>query len=178
MYYVSNGLVGWPPVGGWIHHVGLMSAEIISRNGITNGRPQAYNNLDIKQIHFNFFHKKPWVVEIWKSSEGERKSHKYHLNWSPDPIPVWRAQGPALQCTPHWYMGGNKRFFWLSRRNYSLATVALDIDGWDSLAQTILMLELESEFAIRFTAAELLNFNNVSEIVEAIFSHQLETVHT
>ena len=54
----------------------------------------------------------------------------------------------------------------------SLETVALDINGWDSLAHTIFMLELESEFAIKFTAAEALNFNNLSEIVEAVFSHK------
>ena len=59
-----------------------------------------------------------------------------------------------------------------------LETVALDIDGWDSLAHAILMLELESEFAIKFTAAEALNFNDVSEIVDAVFSHKLETTHT
>lgn len=54
----------------------------------------------------------------------------------------------------------------------SLQTTALDIGGWDSLAHTILMLELENEFAIKFTAAEALNFNNLSEIVEAVFSHK------
>ncbi len=54
----------------------------------------------------------------------------------------------------------------------SLETVALDINGWDSLAHTIFMLELESEFAIKFTAAETLNFNNLSEILEAVFSHK------
>ena len=63
-------------------------------------------------------------------------------------------------------------FFDCPDATISLATVALDIDGWDSLAQTILMLELESEFGIRFTAAEILRFDNVSEIVEAIYYHE------
>jgi acyl carrier protein len=71
-----------------------------------------------------------------------------------------------------------KDFFDCPDAIISLATVALDIDGWDSLAQTILMLELESEFSIKFTAAEVLNFSNVSEIVESIFSHKLEITHT
>ena len=52
-------------------------------------------------------------------------------------------------------------------------TVALNINGWDSLSNTVFMLELESEFAIKFAAAEVLNFNNVSEIVEAVFSHKI-----
>jgi len=51
-------------------------------------------------------------------------------------------------------------------------TVALDIGGWDSLAHTVFMLELENEFAVKFHAAEVLNFNNVSEIVDAIISHK------
>jgi acyl carrier protein len=50
-------------------------------------------------------------------------------------------------------------------------TVALDTNGWDSLAHTIFMLELEPEFSIKFDAAEALNFNNVPEIVDAVFSH-------
>ena len=54
----------------------------------------------------------------------------------------------------------------------TLKTVALDIDGWDSLAHTVFMLELENEFAVKFDAAEVLNFNNVSEIVEAVISHK------
>jgi len=54
----------------------------------------------------------------------------------------------------------------------SLETVALDIDGWDSLAHTILMLELESEFAIKFTAAEALNFQNLADIVDAVFTYK------
>ena len=48
----------------------------------------------------------------------------------------------------------------------------LDINGWDSLAHTILMLELENEFAVKFTAAETMNFSNVSEIVDSVFSHK------
>ena len=63
-------------------------------------------------------------------------------------------------------------FFDCPNEIISLETVALDIDGWDSLAHTILMLELESKFAVKFTAAEALNFNNLSEIVEAVFSQR------
>ena len=63
-------------------------------------------------------------------------------------------------------------FFNCPDKIISLETVALDIDGWDSLAHTILMLELEREFSIKFTAAETLKFNNLSEIVEAVFSYK------
>lgn len=52
-------------------------------------------------------------------------------------------------------------------------TVALDIDGWDSLSHTVFMLELENEFAVTFDAAEVLGFTNVGEVVDAVFSHLL-----
>ena len=63
-------------------------------------------------------------------------------------------------------------FFDCPDATITLQTVALDIDGWDSLAHTVFTLELENEFAMKFTAAEVLNFNNVSEIVDAVVSHK------
>ena len=65
-----------------------------------------------------------------------------------------------------------KDFFDYPDTAITLETVALDINGWDSLAHTILMLELENEFAVKFTAAETMNFSNVSEIVDSVFSHK------
>mgnify|MGYP002831509994 CR=1 FL=1 len=65
-----------------------------------------------------------------------------------------------------------KDFFDCPDTAITLETVALDINGWDSLAHTILMLELENEFAVKFTAAETMNFSNVSEIVDSVFSHK------
>ena len=63
-------------------------------------------------------------------------------------------------------------FFDCPEETITLQTVALDIDGWDSLAHTVFMLELENEFAVKFHAAEVLNFSNVSEIVDAVVFHK------
>jgi acyl carrier protein len=65
-------------------------------------------------------------------------------------------------------------FFDCPNEVITLQTVALDIDGWDSLAHTVFMLELENEFAIKFDAAEVLNFDNVSEIIESVISHKIK----
>ena len=50
-------------------------------------------------------------------------------------------------------------------------TVAKDVDGWDSLNHLQLMNEIEDEFEITFTMAEVQNFQNVGELVDAIAKH-------
>lgn len=50
-------------------------------------------------------------------------------------------------------------------------TVATDVDGWDSLNHLQLMNEIEDEFDITFTMAEVQNFQNVGELVDAIAKH-------
>ena len=47
-------------------------------------------------------------------------------------------------------------------------TVAEDIDEWDSLSHIQIMKELEQVFNIRFSSKELLSWDNVGEMVEAI----------
>ena len=50
-------------------------------------------------------------------------------------------------------------------------TVAADVEGWDSLNHLQLMNEIEDEFEITFTMAEVQNFQNVGELVDAIAKH-------
>lgn len=47
-------------------------------------------------------------------------------------------------------------------------TVAEDIDEWDSLAHIQLVNELEKEFKIRLSAKEILSWDNVGEMIDAI----------
>ena len=53
-------------------------------------------------------------------------------------------------------------------------TVALEINGWDSLSHTVFMLELENQLSVKFKVTEVLTFNNVSDVVDAAFSHMLQ----
>ncbi len=43
-----------------------------------------------------------------------------------------------------------------------------DIDDWDSLNHMHLVAAIEKYFNIKFTAAEMLSYNNVGEICDAI----------
>lgn len=47
-------------------------------------------------------------------------------------------------------------------------TTAQDVDGWDSLSHTNLIVAIESAFAIRFTQKELLTFKNVGDLLGSI----------
>lgn len=49
-------------------------------------------------------------------------------------------------------------------------TNAMDIDGWDSLAQVLIIGELQNEFGVKFTSAEVNKFANVGELVDAIIA--------
>lgn len=52
------------------------------------------------------------------------------------------------------------------------STAAGDIDGWDSLAHIRLIVAIEKVFAMRFSASEISNLENVGEMAELIISKQ------
>jgi acyl carrier protein len=49
-------------------------------------------------------------------------------------------------------------------------TVASDVEGWDSLAQILIVGELQNELGVKFTSAEVNNCSNVGELVAAIIA--------
>ena len=50
-------------------------------------------------------------------------------------------------------------------------TTADDVDGWDSLTHLGFVNEIEIEFGIKFTLAEIRNFKNVGELVDTVEKH-------
>lgn len=52
----------------------------------------------------------------------------------------------------------------------SVETKATDVEGWDSLANVRLFIELEGRYGIRFSASEIEGLKNVGEITELISS--------
>lgn len=54
------------------------------------------------------------------------------------------------------------------------ATTAADIEEWDSLSHLSLVSDIEDEFGIRFTLAEVSGSKNVGELVDAIIKHMGE----
>ena len=48
------------------------------------------------------------------------------------------------------------------------ATVATDIDGWDSLAQVMIVGEIRNEFGVKLTSTEVASLGNVVAMVAAI----------
>jgi acyl carrier protein len=47
-------------------------------------------------------------------------------------------------------------------------TTASDIEEWDSINHIMLIVNIEQEFVIRFTASETQNFKHVGEMIESI----------
>ena len=59
-------------------------------------------------------------------------------------------------------------FFNNPKLQVSAATTAADVPGWDSLAHSTLMMEIERAFDIEFDLDDILEFANVGEIVAKI----------
>ena len=51
-----------------------------------------------------------------------------------------------------------------------LEYIANDVDEWDSLSHILLVLEIENNFQIKFTAKEIQDFKNVGDMCEGIMS--------
>lgn len=49
-------------------------------------------------------------------------------------------------------------------------TSANDIDEWDSLAQVILLAEIQKAYGIRFKSADTIRWKNVGDMVDTIVS--------
>ncbi len=47
-------------------------------------------------------------------------------------------------------------------------TTALDIDGWDSLSHTMLILDVEKHFGVRLPADRVYELSDVGELVDLI----------
>ena len=50
------------------------------------------------------------------------------------------------------------------------STAAADVDGWDSLAHIRLVVAIEREFNMRFSASEISDLENVGEMCNLIIS--------
>jgi acyl carrier protein len=48
------------------------------------------------------------------------------------------------------------------------STTAADVEDWDSLTHTNLIVAVEKEFKIRFTTAEVRKMNNVGDLIDLI----------
>ena len=47
-------------------------------------------------------------------------------------------------------------------------TTAHDVDGWDSLSHIQLVVAMEKYFKIKFSAKEILSWENVGELIDSI----------
>ena len=52
------------------------------------------------------------------------------------------------------------------------STIASDVDGWDSLAQVLIIGAIQNELGMKFTATEVSKLANVGEFVDAMMAKQ------
>lgn len=50
------------------------------------------------------------------------------------------------------------------------STVSADVDGWDSLAQVLIIGAIQNELGVKFTSTEVNGLANVGELVDAIIA--------
>lgn len=50
-------------------------------------------------------------------------------------------------------------------------TTANDVEDWDSLSHLSIVNEIETEFKIKFTLAEVQGSKNIGEFINALMSH-------
>lgn len=60
----------------------------------------------------------------------------------------------------------------LKRDNITLspATVAADVDGWDSLTHMMIIDSIERKYNIKFKLKEVMKFNNLGDIIACVQS--------
>ena len=51
-------------------------------------------------------------------------------------------------------------------------TVASDVEGWDSLAQVLIIGSIQKVLGMKFTSTEVSKLSNVGEFVDAMMSKQ------
>lgn len=61
-------------------------------------------------------------------------------------------------------------FFSIDVELINEATVASDIEGWDSLSHVMLLLELESTYDLEFSPSEIANLKNVGDFYKFIMA--------
>ena len=54
----------------------------------------------------------------------------------------------------------------------SRATTAQDVEAWDSVQNVTLMLDVETEFKVRFSTSEMAYLKNVGDLVDLIEKKQ------
>ena len=52
----------------------------------------------------------------------------------------------------------------------SAATVAADVDGWDSLTHMMIIDSIEKKYGIKFKLKEVMKFNNLGDIITCVQS--------
>ena len=52
------------------------------------------------------------------------------------------------------------------------STIASDVDGWDSLAQVLIIGAIQNELGMKFTATEVSKLANVGEFVDDMMAKQ------
>lgn len=54
------------------------------------------------------------------------------------------------------------------------ATTSIDVEEWDSLSHLSLVSDIEDEFGITFTLAEITGAKDVGEFIDAIIRHSVD----
>lgn len=68
------------------------------------------------------------------------------------------------------------RHFGIDPATLDRRTVAADVEGWDSMAHAEIILSIEDEFEIEFEPAEIVRFEDLGSIIDAVVRHKRSPV--
>ena len=75
---------------------------------------------------------------------------------------------PARDTVPDYILQSFAAVFGARAGAITRETVSADVEGWDSMANISLLLEIESRGKIRFKASEILDLANVGQLIDLV----------
>ena len=64
--------------------------------------------------------------------------------------------------------GVMRKVFFNDQLEISPAMTALDVDGWDSLSHSMLLLDIEQEFGVELDVVKVSQCSNIGELIQYV----------
>ena len=120
-----------------------------------------------------------WLIGLMEGVEdipGSALSEGMAFDWEsfPEYLDALERMPRALDIGTHVPHGAVRAYVMGERGARNEASTAQDIEAWDSVQNVTLMLDVETEFKVRFSTSEMAYLKNVGDLVDLIEKKQLK----